>query len=1068
MSENELPESEEQSAITILLECLENQTTELFDLHTLPEVTDEELVAVENRCIEKLESQILEFIGTNNESAVSQLQRGKEGVFWSQVFFSNVGQTTGPFNVGDLVGFNKILAVLDRGLEGIVYRAMNEILSEEVAVKVFDPLVENERVRASLRKRFIQGAKIQRRDSSRNIVRGYEIGEQSGFLYFVMGYAEGETLRQTLTSGGMLSVTVACSIVQKIFETIVDFEQRKIVHRDLKPENIIADWHMKEEGGADYSQKPKSVVVLDVGLAHISGSDLTEIGTVIGTPGYMAPEQAGALRLIDSRADVYSATVILYELLVGRLPRKRRDSNLQVERINQIQGRLDSLYQEKLEDKLEESLPRLQQFISSGLESNRQNRFSSAQEALTEFNKITKFSETLNSETKSSGALKVVTLALCLVFTVFLLSWREWIPRFDSLIVKNDATKNDAPSMNSEAKRDNPPAATAVNKTNSRKLFSLLAPPEFVKTDTVTLQGTVNDTEATTVWVNSEAVELNEDGEFSHKVAILKRSERIEIRAQHSSGATDQRAFDIRFDDSKPTMALDAVTISDRCYIERNGVLSGKINEENLRSLTINNMPISYSKEGRFVHKVVNSWEPGTKLEILALDLAGNELRKELQLYPPVRFLQCETKKSIVSDRTCKISGRTNYAGVAIFVAGKKVWSDQRSSYFSFTLNLQEGANTILVIVKAEDGSKDLKTLNVNFDSTKPVIQVQDKVENVVATDRLGRISGVVSDNIKTEKLLVDDQSVALNSKGDFASQAFVDREEPYLVQLSAIDQAGNQTFQKIRVFTKSARRALLADAQSWCQAGNAAQDLVILAIGKRLTGYTHTKTAVYGPNKQLRIASYRHNKTGLELNLIPGGLFTMGDNKSRDPSEKPERKEVVAPLLVGRTEIPISAWNFRPRPLGQTDQQPVTSKSWNEVQEWLKTCGGQLRLLQESEWEYSARALTNSNLFIPIKDVEKYCWIAQKKAVYSVFDHDEFTNAFGLSDMLGGVWEMTKNNWAPDLGANSKPDPAMGVLRGGSFQDSSGTCRVTLRFGIKKNLAQMEVGFRVGRSLPE
>ena len=135
-------------------------------------------------------------------------------------------------------------------------------------------------------------------------------GAGSPLLYYVMPFVEGETLRSRLTREGRLSVDVAVQLVGEMADALEHAHQHGVVHRDVKPENVLL------QGG--------HALVADFGIAlaleHAGGERLTRTGIMIGTPQYMAPEQATGERTIDARADVYALGAVLHEMLAGESP----------------------------------------------------------------------------------------------------------------------------------------------------------------------------------------------------------------------------------------------------------------------------------------------------------------------------------------------------------------------------------------------------------------------------------------------------------------------------------------------------------------------------------------------------------------------------------------------------------------------------------------------------------------------------------------------------------------------------------------------------------------------------
>jgi len=138
----------------------------------------------------------------------------------------------------------------------------------------------------------------------------YDSGEADGFLFYVMPFAEGETLRDRLDREAQLPVDEALRIVTEVAEALDYAHGRDVIHRDIKPENILI------EGG--------HAVVADFGIAKAisaaGGQTLTQTGVAIGTPQYMSPEQAAGEKDVDGRSDLYSLACMLYEMLAGQPP----------------------------------------------------------------------------------------------------------------------------------------------------------------------------------------------------------------------------------------------------------------------------------------------------------------------------------------------------------------------------------------------------------------------------------------------------------------------------------------------------------------------------------------------------------------------------------------------------------------------------------------------------------------------------------------------------------------------------------------------------------------------------
>ena len=159
--------------------------------------------------------------------------------------------------------------------------------------------------------RFMQEIEIAARLQHPHILGVFDSGSADGFLYYVMPYVEGESLRERLTRQGELPIHEAVRLLSEIADALGHAHSRGVVHRDIKPENVMLSG--------------RHALVMDFGVAkavnEASGKNkLTTLGVALGTPAYMAPEQASADPHLDHRVDIYALGVVGYELLAGRPP----------------------------------------------------------------------------------------------------------------------------------------------------------------------------------------------------------------------------------------------------------------------------------------------------------------------------------------------------------------------------------------------------------------------------------------------------------------------------------------------------------------------------------------------------------------------------------------------------------------------------------------------------------------------------------------------------------------------------------------------------------------------------
>jgi formylglycine-generating enzyme required for sulfatase activity len=217
-----------------------------------------------------------------------------------------------PDELGRL-GSYRVLKVLGMGGMGLVLLADDPLLKRAVALKVMRPeLAANE----SNRQRFLREAQATAAIDHHHIVHIHQIGEEKGVPFIVMPLLKGETLDARLKREKRLSVVDTLLLGQQIAEGLAVAHKNGLVHRDIKPANL---WLEEETGW---------VKIVDFGLARAAAGDdmhLTQTGAILGTPAYMAPEQARSAQ-VDFRCDLFSLGVVLYRMLTGKLPFKGHDT----------------------------------------------------------------------------------------------------------------------------------------------------------------------------------------------------------------------------------------------------------------------------------------------------------------------------------------------------------------------------------------------------------------------------------------------------------------------------------------------------------------------------------------------------------------------------------------------------------------------------------------------------------------------------------------------------------------------------------------------------------------------
>jgi serine/threonine protein kinase/Tfp pilus assembly protein PilF len=205
-----------------------------------------------------------------------------------------------------LAGRYALQRELGSGGMAVVYLARDLKHDRPVAIKVLRPEV----AAAVGPSRFLREIEIAAKLTHPHILPLYDSGEVAGFIFYVMPFVEGESLRERLEQESQLALEDALRIACEVAEALDYAHSQGVVHRDIKPENILL-----ERGHA---------VVADFGVARAVtesvGSRLTESGRTVGTPAYMSPEQASAEEEIDGRSDLYALGCVVYEMLGGQPP----------------------------------------------------------------------------------------------------------------------------------------------------------------------------------------------------------------------------------------------------------------------------------------------------------------------------------------------------------------------------------------------------------------------------------------------------------------------------------------------------------------------------------------------------------------------------------------------------------------------------------------------------------------------------------------------------------------------------------------------------------------------------
>jgi tRNA A-37 threonylcarbamoyl transferase component Bud32 len=271
--------------------------------------------------------------------------------------------------INKVLGGCQLLERVAQGGMGVVYKARQLNLNRTVAVKVLSEELSRD---AGFVRRFIEEARSAAQLNHGNIVHINDVGEYQGVFYFSMEYVDGRNLTTILKEVERLPVERSLEITLEVCKALKHAHGREIVHRDIKPENIM----ITRDG---------VVKLADLGLAkklEPSPSDgLTRAGSILGTPFYMAPEQAKDFSRVDKRSDIYSLGVTLFRMITGKVP---FDGRTPIEvMIKVIAGK-----RQRLSELREEVPPAVEAIVDRMISCEPEDRYQDVSEVIAEISQV--------------------------------------------------------------------------------------------------------------------------------------------------------------------------------------------------------------------------------------------------------------------------------------------------------------------------------------------------------------------------------------------------------------------------------------------------------------------------------------------------------------------------------------------------------------------------------------------------------------------------------------------------------------------------------------------------------
>jgi len=344
---------------------------------TESEMTPEAFYTVVRRVAKKLDpdGRMLRIDGIMNTSefkALSGSSLSMPGAATSGAMTTDAGD---PMIGRVLDNKYEIIKAIGGGASGQVYKGKHKMMNVVVAVKVLAPQLSTQ---PELVKRFEREARAAGLLSHKNVLKVHDLGvTEESQPYMVMEYLNGLSLAELLEQNGKLAVADSIEIISQVCQGIGKAHTEGLIHRDLKPGNIM----IVAEGDHSFTVK-----IVDFGLAKLTrpeeNENLTQTGSMIGTPSYMSPEQCRS-EPTDHRCDIYAIGCILHEMLTGTKPFTA--SNIIEIYIKHAQEAPPPLV---LGDDSAELAGRIQQIVHRCLEKNRENRYQTAEQLLADLSSL--------------------------------------------------------------------------------------------------------------------------------------------------------------------------------------------------------------------------------------------------------------------------------------------------------------------------------------------------------------------------------------------------------------------------------------------------------------------------------------------------------------------------------------------------------------------------------------------------------------------------------------------------------------------------------------------------------
>jgi serine/threonine protein kinase/formylglycine-generating enzyme required for sulfatase activity len=1007
-----------------------------------------------------------------------------------------------------------LLQKLGQGGMGAVYRGRHEILDIDVAVKVmlFPPTMSDDQ-QEMMKQRFIREARIAIQLEHPGIVRTFEIGidQTTGLTYIVMEFVPGKSAADFVSEmklrGEQMSEKQALNIIRQAAEALGSAHKMGVVHRDIKLGNLL----IRESDAA--------VKIADMGLAKSLGGEdsmqMTRSDSALGTPAYMAPEQASSAKDVGPKSDIYALGASLFNLVTGKVP-------FEGSSLFEVLSKVVNQAPPSLAGQRPDLTANVDRIAQKAMAKRPEDRYETAQDLANDCARALEAigaGSVVIANPKLFGVLDRRHLPLAIgsalgglaliAFVIFLIASYEPAPPVELqkqdpvVIIQQQAAEQPKEDPDVAASRELLGEISTLQE--ERKLPEAMAKAkqgmeqykEKASIGSLFSDKALAIRESMARAAMEEIAKLEEENKFDEAIKRAKEAQEV-YGGTSLSGQFRRRISDIR--ESQARAELDAIT-----KLQESGDLTTALGRANLAVEEFKDTAVvgAIRQEKSNIRQKMATEELeaiGALAELGKLDDAIKRAESGLRSYADTMMAgafrdriadlrdSVESKRLKAEEKLKQKMLKEKHDRLIVEGNTKLDVGDHLGALASYnmamgTLDTPESREKIQAVRMAM-AEEEMKA--TRFD--KALEQLLEAAKLVESKN--------VTDHIKIAKKAIDakrqlDQATDCFRRDDF------DGAEQLLEVATSVDPGylKEQTADLAkRIADKRTYRAAIAAAKearekrAWAEIAETTKR----ALATRPDD-TEAAQLLKEADRHLAMKEEVANTVGMVFRYVPGGYFTMGSNAG-DQDEKPVVTVVLDGFYIGKYEVTNAMFeqyqpshNKRRTKVSKLDSTPAVNVSWQEADafcKWLTTKTGlRHRLPTEAEWELAAKGLDNRpfpwGATPPDQGAKVANWGEGKSSKQWAADGFPYTapvgsyadgaSPFGCLDMAGNVWEWVNDWYAPyQPGARVLENPRgarsgmLKVIRGGGWYHNAVSMRTTNRASKKPSVQSDLIGFRV------